>query len=104
MVASSDSPAFTVLLILSCTPDDADFLIGELRALVEKRLSSEPGFVSATLYVNEERTEVVTLTTWQERRHFEAFWQEDDMRTRALRGLERHPRIHFLRVVAQAKA
>jgi hypothetical protein len=54
--------------------------------------------------VDENRSEVVTLTTWQERSFFEAFRQRNRSRARVVRSLQYHSKIHFLSVVAQAKA
>ena len=102
MVAPSGSGPFAALLILSCTPETADRLLGEVRTLAEKNLPLEPGFVSCSVYIGEERSQVVALTTWKERKFFQAFHLKDDTRTHLIRGLEYHPKIHFLRLVTES--
>ena len=43
-MSPSGSGPFAALLILSCTPETADRLLGEVRTLAEKNLPQEPGF------------------------------------------------------------
>jgi heme-degrading monooxygenase HmoA len=68
---------------------------------MEGVLTSEPGFVSATAYASEDRREVVTVTTWRDRRDFEAFRQKPGVFAGMVSGLEYQPKIHFLREIAR---
>ncbi|HEY7862133.1 MAG TPA: antibiotic biosynthesis monooxygenase family protein [Thermoanaerobaculia bacterium] len=102
--ASRAGASFTVLVVFTVGPGKASDLVAKVQNLMEGVLTSEPGFVSAAAYKSEDDGEVVTVTTWRERRDFEAFRQKPNVLAGMMGGLEYQPKIHFLREIARLSA
>lgn len=76
------NPVQTVITTFETTPGQCADLMDELQAAYAEFISHQPGFVGASLHVNDAQTRVANYSQWQRREDFQAMLRSDEMRAR----------------------
>jgi quinol monooxygenase YgiN len=82
MPRTIDAPHQTVITTFEVTPGTCQDLIDELRDAYAAFISTQPGFISATLHVNDAHTRIANYSQWTRREDFQAMLRTDEMRRR----------------------
>lgn len=72
----------TVITTYELTPGTCQDLLEELTAAYDEFLSKQPGFVSASLHVNDAQTRIANYSQWRRREDFQAALRTEEMRIR----------------------
>lgn len=72
----------TVITTFETTPALAFDLIDALQAAYGECISKQPGFIAASLHVNDARTRVCNYSQWARREDYQAMLRTDEMRER----------------------
>ncbi len=75
----------TVITTFETSPATAFDLIEALEAAYAEVISTQPGFISAALHINDARTRVCSYSQWQRREDYQAM-----LRTPVMRDRNRH--------------
>lgn len=88
---STEAAGQTVLTTFECAPAACDALVAAVRDAYDRVIARQPGFLGATLHVNDARTRVASYSTWERREDFQAMLRTDEMqlRNRAISELAR---------------
>lgn len=78
----------TVITTFEMTPGTCADLLDELRAALEDFIRHQPGFISASLHVNDAHTRIANYSQWQRREDFQAMLRAPEMRKRTRRFAE----------------
>ena len=84
-------PAFsgqTVITTFEMTPGTCADLLDELRSALDDFIRHQPGFISASLHVNDAQTRIANYSQWQRRDDFQAMLRTPEMRKRTRRFAE----------------
>ncbi|MCE6950106.1 antibiotic biosynthesis monooxygenase [Cereibacter sphaeroides] len=84
-------PAFTgqtVITTFEMTPGTCADLLEELQAALDDFIRHQPGFISASLHVNDAQTRIANYSQWQRREDFMAMLRAPEMRERTRRFAE----------------
>ncbi|MBE2275797.1 MAG: antibiotic biosynthesis monooxygenase [Rhodobacteraceae bacterium] len=75
----------TVITTFETSPATAFDLLESLEAAYAEVISTQPGFISAALHINDARTRVCSYSQWQRREDYQAM-----LRTPVMRERNRH--------------
>ncbi|MGP3699154.1 antibiotic biosynthesis monooxygenase family protein [Rhodobacter sp. NSM] len=84
-------PAFTgqtVITTFEMTPGTCGDLLDELRSAVDGFIRHQPGFISASIHVNDAQTRIANYSQWERREDFQAMLRAPEMRERTRRFAE----------------
>lgn len=84
-----DSGHQTVITTFEMSPGTCQDLLDALTDAYEAFISKQPGFIAASLHVNDAQTRIANYSQWQRREDFQAMLRSAEMR-------ERNRRIHEL--------
>lgn len=79
------TPGFTgqtVITTFEMTPGTCADLMDELRAAYDQVIRHQPGFVTASLHVNDAQTRIANYSQWARREDFMAMLRTPEMRER----------------------
>lgn len=79
---ATDNSVQTVITTFEMTPGTCQDLLDELVDAYEGFISKQPGFIAASLHVNDAQTRIANYSQWQRREDFLAMLRSDEMRTR----------------------
>ena len=79
---SNPSQCQTVITTFEMTPGTCQDLLDELTSAYAEFISSQPGFISAALHVNDAQTRIANYSQWAKREDFLAMLRTDEMRKR----------------------
>lgn len=79
---SYPSAVQTVITTFETSPGDCQDLLDSLTEAYDQFISKQPGFVSASLHVNDAQTRIANYSQWQRREDFLAMLRSDEMRER----------------------
>ena len=72
----------TVITTFETSPATAFDLLESLEAAYAEVISTQPGFISAALHINDARTRVCSYSQWQRREDYQAMLRSAEMRER----------------------
>ena len=79
---SADFHGQTVITTFEMTPGTCADLLDELRAAYGEVIRLQPGFISASLHVNDAQTRIANYSQWARREDFMAMLRTPEMRER----------------------
>ena len=79
---TSESTTQTVITTFETSPGQCDDLLDELRGAYDGFISRQPGFIGATLHVNDAQTRIANYSRWRRREDFQAMLRSEEMRVR----------------------
>ncbi|WP_444667990.1 antibiotic biosynthesis monooxygenase family protein [Cereibacter changlensis] len=82
---AADFQGQTVITTFEMTPGTCADLLDELRAAYAEFIRHQPGFISASLHVNDAQTRIADYSQWQRREDFQAMLRTPYMRDRTRR-------------------
>ncbi len=72
----------TVITTFEMSPGTCQDLLDALTDAYEKFISKQPGFIAASLHVNDAQTRIANYSQWNRREDFQAMLRSDEMRAR----------------------
>ena len=72
----------TVITTFETSPGTCGDLLDELREAYRAFISTQPGFISARLHVNDAQTRIANVSQWEAREDFLAMLRTAEMRER----------------------
>lgn len=78
---SEDEPVVTLINVFTVDPDDQDELVDRLVAATDEVMRDQPGFVSANIHASHDGERVVNYAQWESRDHFEAIFEDAEVRS-----------------------
>lgn len=72
----------TVITTFEMTPATAHDLMEALQAAFDQVIRHQPGFISASLHMNDAMTRICNYSQWQRREDYQAMLRTPDMRAR----------------------
>ena len=82
MKISADAPYQTVITTFEMTPGTCQDLMDALTNAYDRFISHQPGFIAASLHVNDAQTRIANYSQWEKREDFLAMLRSDEMRRR----------------------
>ena len=82
MKISADAPYQTVITTFEMTPGTCQDLMDALTDAYDRFISHQPGFIAASLHVNDAQTRIANYSQWEKREDFLAMLRSDEMRRR----------------------
>jgi heme-degrading monooxygenase HmoA len=82
MKISADAPYQTVITTFEMTPGTCQDLMDALTDAYDRFISHQPGFIAASLHVNDAQTRIANYSQWEKRDDFLAMLRSDEMRRR----------------------
>jgi len=79
---AKDSGIQTVITTFEMSPGTCQDLLDALTDAFDKFISKQPGFIAASLHVNDAQTRIANYSQWQRREDFQAMLRSDEMRAR----------------------
>lgn len=79
---SQDASVQTVITTFEMTPGTCQDLLEALTDAYASFISKQPGFVAASLHVNDAQTRIANYSQWHRREDFQAMLRSDEMRKR----------------------
>jgi len=79
---SKDVSIQTVITTFEMTPGTCQDLLEALTAAYADFISKQPGFLAASLHVNDAQTRIANYSQWKRREDFQAMLRSDEMRAR----------------------
>jgi len=79
---AGDASQQTVITTFETTPGQCADLMDELQAAYAEFISRQPGFIGASLHVNDAQTRIANHSQWHRREDFQAMLRSDEMRAR----------------------
>ncbi|SFU20954.1 antibiotic biosynthesis monooxygenase family protein [Sedimentitalea nanhaiensis] len=79
---TKDHSIQTVITTFEMSPGTCQDLLDALTDAYEKFISKQPGFVAASLHVNDAQTRIANYSQWKRREDFQAMLRSDEMRKR----------------------
>lgn len=79
---SPDRSLQTVITTFDTSPGTCQDLLDELSDAYEAFIRHQPGFISATIHVNDAQARIASYSQWQRREDFLAMLRSDEMRAR----------------------
>ena len=77
---ADDARALHVITTFEVNPGTCQDLLDELADAYRTHARRQPGFVAATLHVNDAQTRIALHSRWRDRQDFLAFLRTDEMR------------------------
>ncbi|MEP3331726.1 antibiotic biosynthesis monooxygenase family protein [Sedimentitalea sp.] len=77
-----DSGHQTVITTFEMSPGTCQDLLDALTDAYEAFISRQPGFIAASLHVNDAQTRIANYSQWNRREDFQAMLRSDEMRKR----------------------
>jgi quinol monooxygenase YgiN len=72
----------TVITTFEMSPGTCQDLLDALTDAYEQFISKQPGFIAASLHVNDAQTRIANYSQWTRREDFQAMLRSDEMRAR----------------------
>ncbi len=85
---SSDFNGQTVITTFEMTPGTAQDLMDALRDAYNQFIRHQPGFIAASLHMNDAQTRIANYSQWRDRKDFQAMLRTPEMRERNRRIAE----------------
>ncbi len=85
---SADTEVQTVLTTYDVTPGTFLDLLEELQEAYSSFICHQPGFVAASIHVNDARTRIANYSQWTSRQSFQALLRSEEMRAKNRRLTE----------------
>jgi quinol monooxygenase YgiN len=82
LTISTDATVQTVITTFEMSPGTCQDLLDALTDAYAEFISKQPGFVAASLHVNDARTRIANYSQWRRREDFQAMLRSGEMRTR----------------------
>ncbi len=82
LTISKTSEVQTVITTFEMTPGTCQDLLDALTSAYAEFISKQPGFVAASLHVNDAQTRIANYSQWRRREDFQAMLRSDEMRAR----------------------
>lgn len=82
MQISQNADYQTVITTFEMTPGTCQDLIDALTEAYVSFISKQPGFIAASLHVNDAQTRIANYSQWEKREDFLAMLRSDEMRRR----------------------
>ncbi|MBJ6370826.1 antibiotic biosynthesis monooxygenase family protein [Sedimentitalea arenosa] len=79
---SKDNPVQTVITTFETSPGTCQDLLDALTGAYNDFISKQPGFIAASLHVNDAQTRIANYSQWTRREDFQAMLRSDEMRAR----------------------
>jgi heme-degrading monooxygenase HmoA len=79
---SKDAPVQTVITTFEMSPGTCHDLLDALTGAYADFISKQPGFVAASLHVNDAQTRIANYSQWRSRDDFQAMLRSEEMRAR----------------------
>ena len=79
---SKDATVQTVITTFEMTPGTCQDLLEALTDAYADFISKQPGFLAASLHVNDAQTRIANYSQWKRREDFQAMLRSDEMRAR----------------------
>ncbi|WP_297772142.1 antibiotic biosynthesis monooxygenase family protein [uncultured Roseovarius sp.] len=79
---TTDTAHQTVITTFEVTPGTCEDLLDLLNAAYSDFISQQPGFISASLHVNDAQTRIANYSKWRAREDFQAMLRSSEMRER----------------------
>ncbi len=79
---TKDSGIQTVITTFEMSPGTCQDLLDALTDAYDKFISKQPGFIAASLHVNDAQTRIANYSQWQRREDFQAMLRSGEMRQR----------------------
>ncbi|MBK0327605.1 antibiotic biosynthesis monooxygenase [Rhodobacteraceae bacterium F11138] len=79
---TNDHSIQTVITTFETSPGTCQDLLDALTDAYAEFISKQPGFVAASLHVNDAQTRIANYSQWKRREDFQAMLRSDEMRTR----------------------
>lgn len=79
---SSDFNGQTVITTFEMTPGTAQDLMDALRDAYDQFIRHQPGFIAASLHMNDAQTRIANYSQWRDRKDFQAMLRTPEMRER----------------------
>lgn len=79
---SADHSIQTVITTFEMTPGTCQDLLDALTDAYSAFISKQPGFIAASLHVNDAQTRIANYSQWKRREDFQAMLRSDEMRAR----------------------
>lgn len=79
---SKDAELQTVITTFEVTPGTCQDLLDLLADAYENVISKQPGFIAASLHVNDAQCRIANYSQWKRRQDFQAMLRTDEMRER----------------------
>lgn len=78
----TDSGHQTVITTFEMSPGTCQDLLDALTDAYDAFISKQPGFIAASLHVNDAQTRIANYSQWNRREDFQAMLRSDEMRKR----------------------
>ncbi len=85
---SDDTQVQTVLTTYDVTPGTFLDLLEELQDAYASFIKHQPGFIAASIHVNDARTRIANYSQWDRRESFQALLRSEEMRAKNRRFTE----------------
>ena len=82
MQISQNADYQTVITTFEMTPGTCQDLMDALTNAYDRFISHQPGFIAASLHVNDAQTRIANYSQWEKREDFLAMLRSDEMRRR----------------------
>ncbi|MDK3075529.1 antibiotic biosynthesis monooxygenase family protein [Sedimentitalea sp. JM2-8] len=79
---TQDGTIQTVITTFEMSPGTCQDLLDALTDAYESFISKQPGFIAASLHVNDAQTRIANYSQWTKREDFQAMLRSDEMRAR----------------------
>lgn len=77
---------YTLINTFTVEPDDAEQLLEELTRATREQFRNQPGFISASLHLGDDRRHVANYAQWRSRADYEAATQNQDVKEHMARA------------------
>jgi quinol monooxygenase YgiN len=82
LTISTDAGIQTVITTFEMSPGTCQDLLDALTDAYAAFISRQPGFIAASLHVNDAQTRIANYSQWRRREDFQAMLRSDEMRRR----------------------
>ncbi|MCB1311712.1 MAG: antibiotic biosynthesis monooxygenase [Sedimentitalea sp.] len=82
LTISKTAEVQTVITTFEMTPGTCQDLLDALTSAYAEFISKQPGFIAASLHVNDAQTRIANYSQWRRREDFQAMLRSDEMRAR----------------------
>lgn len=79
---SKDTDIQTVITTFEMSPGTCQDLLEALSDAYDSFISKQPGFIAASLHVNDAQTRIANYSQWRRREDFQAMLRSEEMRSR----------------------
>lgn len=79
---------YTLINTFAVKPDDAERLLDELTRATREQFQNQPGFISASLHLDVNRSHVTNYAQWRSQDDYDAATQKDDVKQHMIRAAQ----------------